>query len=45
MPAKVCFKAFSVKRKENYLYRKYILLWDPAENASSPTISPMEQNL
>ena len=40
--AKVCFQAFSVKRKENYLDRKYRLLVSPAENASSATISQTE---
>ena len=35
---------FAVKRKENDLDRKYRLLGGPAENASSPTISQIEQN-
>ena len=38
------FPRFSVKRKENDLDRKYRLLGGPAENASSPTISQIEQN-
>ena len=41
----MCFQAFSVKRKENDLDRKYSLLGGPAENASSPTISQIQQNL
>ena len=45
LPANVCFYAFSVKRKENDLDRKHRLLGGPAENASSPTISQIEQNL
>ena len=40
----VCFLTFSVKRKENDLYRKYTFLGGPAENASSPTISQIEQD-
>ena len=41
----VCFLTFSVKNKENDLYRKYMFLGGPAENASSPTISQKRQNL
>ena len=40
----VCFQAFSVKRKENDLDRKYMLLGGPAENAYSNTISQIQQN-
>ena len=38
----VCFETFSVKRKENYLHRKYRHFLGPAENLSSPTISQIE---
>ena len=38
-------RIFSVQRRENDLDRKYRLLGGPAENASSPTILQMEQNL
>ena len=31
-------------RKENDLHRKYMFLGGPAENASYPTISQIEQN-
>ena len=41
----VCFYTFSVKHKENDLHRKYTFLGGPAENASSPTISQIEQNV
>ena len=40
----VLFQTFSVKRKENDLHIKYTFLGGPAENASSPTISQIEQN-
>ena len=41
----VCIQAFSVKREENDLDGKYWLSGGPAENASSVTISQIEQNL
>ena len=41
----VCFKKFSVKCKENDLLRKYMFFGGPVENASSPTVSSIEQNL
>ena len=43
--ANVCFQAFSIKLKENYLNSKYRLLLWAKENESSPTISEIEQNL
>ena len=39
LPANVCFKTFSVKRKENDLDKKYRILGGIAEIAPSPTIS------
>ena len=41
----VCFEAFSVKRKENDLHRKYSHFGCPAENQSCRKISKIEQNL
>ena len=38
-------RLFSVNRKKNDFDRKYKLLGSPAENAPSPTISQIEQNL
>ena len=43
LPIKVCFYASSVKRKENDMDGKYRILGGPAENASSPTFSQIEQ--
>ena len=40
----VSFQPFSVTCKENDFDGKYMLLGGPAENASSPTISQIEQN-
>ena len=45
LPGNVCFWACLVKCKENNLDKKYWLLFSPAKDASSPTISQREQNL
>ena len=41
LPANVCFQAFSIKRKENDLDRKYRLLGGPAKMHLVPAISQM----